>query len=42
MNVHRILVPFIIDIIVYYASQQINYNISLSRKLLECQYEKLP
>jgi hypothetical protein len=40
MNIHRILVTFIIDIIVYYASQQINYNISLSIKLLECQNEK--
>jgi hypothetical protein len=33
MNVQTILVPFIIDIVVYYASQQINYNISLSWEL---------
>jgi hypothetical protein len=40
INIHKLLVPFVIDIVIYYASQQINYNISLSRKLLECQYEK--
>jgi hypothetical protein len=33
MNVHRLFVPFVMDIGVYYASQQTNYNISLSREL---------